>query len=234
MAILFVSFSGVAQVSAYADEAKSSADVSADSQVKPQANKTMTKKKKRKIAVAQDSQSGEPVATSTAVSDSFEESNDPLAKVQIRPIISYSFLNPVAVNSVLSAQTVKLFSSPYKIGAAATLSLAADYAITSHFNVGARMDWFSSSTALTQITQGTQSFANLQSSVSALPVYATATYIQPLANHLDLAFCVGVGLPVFFTESTAGFGLNFDGTSKRCGELWGQPVHLDGLGCAEL
>ena len=86
-------------------------------------------------------------------------------------------------------------------------SVAADYEAVPQFLVGMRLDWFSTGTDMAQLKAGT-TMGNIQYSVSAMPVYATTTFHQPLGGAWSLGFSAGFGVPLFFHESLEVTGSN--------------------------
>lgn len=155
-------------------------------------------KKRKVIIIDEDDQNGANV--STVSEESLGAGKSERIGLQIRPIISYSFISPKALNNDLAtkAQLWKV-NSAFKINGAFTLSAAADYEVSPRFLVGMRFDWFNASSDTIQVKDANGKPAiNVQALLSGLPIYATLTFEQPIARSWGLGMTGGLGVPIFF------------------------------------
>lgn len=123
-------------------------------------------------------------------------------KFSLKPTLGYAFLNPTAVNGFLGDTADKFnVDSTYKISGTSNFSLIADYEIIKNFAAGIRLDYFKASSDSVTFKAGNTK-ATAQSYISAVPVYANATYTQPLNSQWKIGGSFGFGMPLSFQAGT--------------------------------
>ena len=156
-----------------------------------------SKSKTKKAVVVQAPDSAEVSGNSSSASINTSDVNEE-RHFHLRPILGYTFLSPKEVNNFLAegGKTIGL-TDTFKISGAPMISAAADYSVIPQLSLGARVDYFSASTD--SVTS--KNVLTAQASLSALPVYATVTFSQPVMEKVSLGLMAGAGMPVFFRHS---------------------------------
>ena len=134
------------------------------------------------------------------------------SKISVRPSFDFVTISPSELNNYYSNLSQKLgIVDQYKISGGTGFSISGDYSFTENFSLGLRLDYFSASSNTVQLKNGAAR-ANFQSSLSALPLYLTATYKYPIpaAPKFSVGAVVGAGIPLSYHLNTEITGSNIE------------------------
>jgi len=150
----------------------------------------------------------------------------------LTPYLQYVFLNPSTLNSFLSSAAQKAdVNTSYRIGGTPGFGASADYYVLPNLAFGLRLEYFQSSTDAVTVKRGDKR-STVQSTLSAVPAYATATFAAPVAPRFDVGTTFGMGVPLSYSYGTEVSGSSIEGTPNGTNSYSATPMTwmLQGFG----